>query len=246
MSFRYKKGYRRQRKTGLLLLVIALALVILGISGYKLYQGTREYSEGDDVYEDILEIATEDQGIDFQALQAINPNIRAWIAREDIGLNYPVVQGDDNEYYLKHLVDGTVNKMGSIYMDYRNSPDFSDENTILYGHNMKNGAMFAMLTQYKDPQFYVEHPTLELTTPDAEYIIDLFSFYTIDTNDFVAVTDFGSDVEFISYTQEIIGKSAFKCNINVKPTDKLITLYTCTYDYDNARFILTGVLREKR
>ncbi len=244
MFTRYKKGYR-PRRTWHLWLILILSLGIIFFSGFKIYQGTKEYSQGDEVYQKIEAAADHNGDIDFAALKAINPDIKGWLANESLNINYPIVQGEDNSYYLTHLFDKTVNKMGTIYLDYRNKGDFSDKNTIIYGHNMKNGAIFAMLPNYAEEGFYKEHPTIDLSTPEQDYTVALFSGYIVESQKFEAITSFSSDVEFINYTNETIKSSLFHSEVIVKPSDRLVTFYTCTYDYDNARFILTGVLKEK-
>ena len=96
--------------------------------------------------------------VDFAALEGVNSDIVAWLYGADTGLNYPIVQAEDNDYYLYRLLDGTWNKNGTIFMDYVNRSDFSDQNTLVYGHHMKSGAMFGALVQYKKQEFYDAHP----------------------------------------------------------------------------------------
>lgn len=96
--------------------------------------------------------------VDFAALEGVNSDIVAWLYGADTGLNYPIVQAEDNDYYLYRLLDGTWNKNGTIFMDYVNRSDFSDQNTLVYGHHMKSGAMFGALVQYKKQEFYDRPP----------------------------------------------------------------------------------------
>ena len=91
--------------------------------------------------------------VDFESLRESGPDIIGWLNLPDTVINYPVTQTDDNEYYLHHLYDGTYNKVGCLFADYENKADFSDRNTIIYGHNMRDGSMFAVLNEY-DEQSY--------------------------------------------------------------------------------------------
>ena len=103
--------------------------------------------------------------VDFASLQAINPDIVAWLRIPGV-LEYPVVRGKDNSYYLNHTVQKTYNIAGSIFLDYRNERDFSDSKNIIYGHNMKDGSMFHVLRNYQDIDFFQEHTDMEIYLPD--------------------------------------------------------------------------------
>ena len=103
--------------------------------------------------------------VDFAPLQAINPDIVAWLRIPGV-LEYPVVRGKDNSYYLNHTVQKTYNIAGSIFLDYRNERDFSDSKNIIYGHNMKDGSMFHVLRNYQDIDFFQEHTDMEIYLPD--------------------------------------------------------------------------------
>jgi len=104
--------------------------------------------------------------IDYDGLQAINGDIVAWIQIPGIGVDYPVVQGEDNEHYLHYTFDGKANKAGSIFLDYRNRADFTDRKVILYGHNMKDGSMFSNLKKYQDADFRKEQGRVFLYLPN--------------------------------------------------------------------------------
>ena len=115
-------------------------------------------------------------------------------------LYYPVVQGRDNQYYLKRLFDGKWNSAGCIFLDSRNEPDFSDGHSIIYGHHMKNGTMFSGLTEYKKQEFYEGHPTILLVTPEQSIRVEIFADYVASVEDNAWEIAMGSDVEFENKT----------------------------------------------
>lgn len=181
--------------------------------------------------------------VDFVALQKINPDVVAWIYIPDTNINYPVVQGTDNDYYLNHLADGTWNKAGSIFIDYRNDSDFSDRNTVLYGHNMRNLSMFAQITNYVSQDYYEAHPYAMIMTPDGNYLLKFFSGYVTDVNGAAWKRDFSTDSEYSLWLDRLIEKCYFACEVLPTTSDRVVTLSTCTYEFENARFVLHGVLR---
>lgn len=182
--------------------------------------------------------------VDFAALREINSSVVGWISLEDTDLSYPIAQAKDNKYYLEHLFSGEANSSGCIFLDCSNWGDFSDRNNILYGHNMRNGAMFAPLLRYKDPAFYEEHPRLLLITPERNYVVEIFSGYVLSGWGNAWVTSFGSDGEYEAWLAECAGRSCFSTGITPEAGDRILTLSTCTYEYDDARFLIQGILRE--
>ncbi len=181
--------------------------------------------------------------VDFAALQAINPDITAWICIEGTDINYPVVQGMDNSYYLRRLVDGRYNSAGSIFMDYRNTGDFSDRNNIIYGHNMQNGTMFQQITKYKEQSFYDEHPACQIMTPNGNYRLEFFAGYVVDMNSQAWKLEFATDEEYTLWQEDAISRSTFTGSVDPTAQDRVVTLSTCTYEYDDARYVLVGVLK---
>ena len=181
--------------------------------------------------------------VDFDELAKINPDIVGWIYIEGTDINYPVVQGTDNDYYLKHLFDGTYNSSGCIFLDYRCSADFSDRHSIIYGHHMNNKTMFGGLMSYKDQTFYDEHSVALLVTPTAYYKIQFFSGYVSDNwgNAWDLVLD---DSSYAAWLHEIQAKSCFETEYAPAPEDRIITLSTCTYEFDSAKFVLHGYICE--
>ena len=120
--------------------------------------------------------------VDFESLLAQGPDVKAWLELPGTVIQYPVAQGEDNSYYLKHLYDGTANKVGCLFIDYENAEDFSDNNTIIYGHNMRDGSMFSTLVEYKAQAYYDEHPEMYLVTPEGGYVVEVFSAFVARRN----------------------------------------------------------------
>lgn len=181
--------------------------------------------------------------VNFEYLQDKNEDVAGWIYCEDTPISYPFLQSADNNYYLYRLIDGTQNPSGSLFLDFRNSFDLSDWNSIIYGHNMHDGTMFACLNEYKKQEYYDSHPIMYLLTPDTEYRVELIagisaradaSFY-----DFPVPEDRQEAV-----IQEWLAASTFETHADILPGDRFVTLSTCTYEYDNARFVVIGALRE--
>lgn len=181
--------------------------------------------------------------VDFDALLAINPDVVAWIYIEGTNINYPVVQGQDNSYYLNRLLDGTYNGAGTIFLDYRNKSDLSDRNSVLYGHHMQNGTMLHQITKYKEQSFYDEHPVCLVMTPNGNYKLEFFAGYVIDMNSQAWKMEFASDEEYTQWLDDAISRSTFTSTVQPTAQDRVVTFSTCTYEYNDARFVLVGVLK---
>lgn len=193
--------------------------------------------------------------VDFAGLTDLNSDIVGWIYCEGTAINYPVLQCGDNDYYLRRSYDGAYNAAGSIFVEELNRPVFEDSNTIIYGHHMKNGStMFADLDKWSDQDFYEEHSFIWLLTPQQDYKIVLFSGYTTSAysetytiftgpgaeldeylEKCVAASDFQADEEIVQTAEEII-----QAQTGEKP--RYVLLSTCSYAFDNARYVLHGLL----
>lgn len=183
--------------------------------------------------------------IDFDSLQATNKDTIAWIYSEDTPINYPVVQSGDNSTYLHTMIDGSYNAAGSIFMDYRNNKDLADLNTIIYGHNMKNDSMFGTLDKYKTQEYYNKHPVIYLITPNNTYKVELLA--GIITNDSDSIYHIPQDQEELkALYSEFISKSTFNANSSLGERDRLITFSTCSYETDEARYVVVGKISDKK
>lgn len=181
--------------------------------------------------------------VDFEELARINPDIVGWIFIEGTNINYPVVQGDNNDYYLSHLFDGTYNGSGCIFLDADCSPDFTDQHSIIYGHHMKDKSMFYGLVEYKSQEYYEEHSVALLLTPTHRYKIQLFSGYVSDTWSNAWDKDF-SEYTFKSWLKDIKARSGFSSEHTPDESDLILTLSTCTYEFDTAKYVLHGYIAE--
>ena len=166
--------------------------------------------------------------LDFSGIINDFPDVVAWIVLDNTVINYPVVQGDDNVFYLTHLPNGEKHTMGSIFMDYRNAPDFSDKNTIIYGHNMASGDMFAALNHYRSQEFYEAHPVMKIKTPHHHYILTLFAAYIIDSAMETVPINFDDHQAFKNYVTQAVQRSDFTADVDINYGDRLVTLVTCT------------------
>lgn len=182
--------------------------------------------------------------IDFDALQAVNPDIVGWIYCADTPIDYPVLLGKDNDQYLHHDYTGAYNIDGSIFLDYTCKGDFSQSNTIIYGHHMGyTGSMFTCLKYWADQSFYDEHPVMWLLTPTQDYRVDLFSgHHTEATSNMYTVFEKPGD-DLNAYLQEALDLSLFTASdVQLKPKGRYVMLTTCAYIFDNARFVMHGLL----
>ena len=200
---------------------------MIAISAYQIYTIFHEYEECQSAYE---------------ALHEVNSDIVGWIYLEGSEINYPIAQSGDNSYYLKHLFDKSSNSSGCIFLDCRNASDFTDKHSIVYGHHMKNGTMFSGLDSYKSQEYYDTHPQIMLLTPEQNYVIEIFAGYVASVEDDAWQVDFGSEDDFEEWIGQSIDRSCFAGSVAPAATDRIITLSTCSYEFNNARFVLLGVI----
>ena len=182
--------------------------------------------------------------IDFEGLQEVNPEIIGWIEIPGLALSYPLLQGKDNAYYLTHLADRQPGVSGSIFVDYHNQPDFSDRNTIIYGHNMKDGSMFAKLDQYDLPELYQKEPYFYIYIPGEVLKYQIFSCYAGSVGSEAYTYEFPKIEEFQAFLQTIQSYAAYDTGTEIEGTERVATLSTCVNTNRNYRYLIHGVLRE--
>lgn len=177
----------------------------------------------------------------IEELQLKNPDVVGWIKLEETEIDYPIVQAEDNAYYLKRDWLGQDNSAGAIFMDYRNDPEGLEErksHTILYGHHRQDGSMFQNLMKYKEEAYFQENPTFEVTDQYGTHTFEIFSVYVTNIDFYFIETRFPKDEDFEGFLDSIIERRKFDTEVTVTAEDHLLTLSTCTYEYDDARFVV--------
>lgn len=242
---------------------ITLCISVFLIGGFITGKAVLENRKGEQAYEalrmemsvdnyersitkpaaDVLEEEVEKtSAMDFTALKEINKEAVGWLRLEGSIIDYPVMHTDDNDYYIKHIYTGEANKYGALFADYRNTGLFTDKNTVIYGHNMLDGSMFSALAEYKQQDYYEQFPTMLLYTPEGDYRIELFCG-TVEGGNYEFVQfSFDSDEEFMEYIEGFRERSTFISDVIVEPEDRIVSLSTCSYENDNARYMVMGKL----
>lgn len=189
--------------------------------------------------------------IDFEGLWEINPEIYAWIRVPDTNIDYPVLQHleDDQSYYLTRNIYGESNQAGSIYTEYYNSRDFQEPNTVLYGHNMKNGSMFHNVRYFAEREYFDEHEELYIYLPEKILKYKIIACYEYDDRHLLGSFDFHDEEVFAEYLEEIMNPRSMYAmireGVELTTEDKLVTLSTCVANKPNNRRLLQAVLVEE-
>ena len=179
--------------------------------------------------------------MDFDSLCRRNPEIVGWIYCADSPVNYPVLQASDNKKYLKTQPDGKTSGSGAIFIDCNCRRDFASDNTIMYGHNLKN-KMFSCLLKYDSQSYYDAHSVMWLLTPGGDYRIELFAGFVIKDGGRVYVIDLLTPQDWTDFTGYCLRSSRFAPVFQPEPDNRLITLSTCDGSFENARYVVVGSL----
>ncbi len=175
--------------------------------------------------------------VDFKALKETNEDVVGWLYCEGTYIHYPVVQGEDNSYYLRKDLKGNYLISGTLFVDYRNRELGRDKNYIIYGHNMKTDRMFGSLVKYKDQAYYEAHPTLFYLTPEGDYLIEAVAGRIVDEQEifYDPNPDPGAYWQFLENT---LANSTFDSGITLTEADKLMILSTCSQENVSTRYVL--------
>ena len=177
--------------------------------------------------------------IDFDALKKINPDVVSWITIPGTNIDYPLLQGKDNNQYLHKDMEGRDSAAGAIFLDHGDKADLSSLHNIIYGHHMKNGTMFKDIVKYKDQQYFDEHQDIILYTPDREIHLKALAAVVANPDAIRRKIDFQSWEEFTSYIEEMTQDArAFATVPKGTAIRRLYSFVTCSYEFQNARTIL--------
>ena len=176
--------------------------------------------------------------IDLNALREVNPDVVGWIHIPNSLVNYPLMQGEDNQFYLEHTWEGSENPYGSIFLEHRNSPDLTDFNTIIYGHNMMNGSMFGGLSQYAYQWFWEWNRYIYIVTDEGVLRYEIFSSYLAAIDSGTYRIRFPETEDREAFLAMALENSQISTGITPAPTDRIITLSTCTgLGYESRRVV---------
>lgn len=219
-----------------------------------LYDLHKVDSAGQNAEETVAEEATDTEvyecPVDFEGLWETNKDVYAWITIPGTEIDYPILQHEtDNTYYLNYNIDGSYGYPGCIYTENMNSKDFTDNNTVIYGHNMKNGTMFAGLHKYEDKTFFEENQKILIYTPEEELNYTIFAAYIYDDRHLLYSFDFDQEEVYAAYLEEIKNMRSMNAQIRedveVTSQDKIITLVTCIGNQPEKRLLVQAVLEKE-
>ncbi len=264
-SIREQRHRKNQLKNFLLGIFLGLCIALLIFSIWKLGSIILGYRSGNSEYDKLQQYVLEDpvspedadladtdgdeeaedsesalvrmERIDLASLQEINSEAIGWIEIPDTQISYPLVQTSDNEYYLTHTFSGEQNKSGSIFVETLNSADFSDLHTIIYGHNMKNGSMFAALKNYEKLSYFTAHPYVYIDLEDGSHCYQIFSCHEVEVSDTTYTIGYAADEQYEAFLESITASSLYDTGVDVDISDSVITLSTCTSN-GQSRFVV--------
>lgn len=188
------------------------------------------------------------QGGDWQPLWEQYPGAVGWIAAPELGIDYPVMQGEDNQYYLNHLPDGRYNVVGSVFMDAQNDPLLGDPLTLVYAHHVGGGEMFSPLVNYRSQTFLEQHPTMMYYTPEKAYTVEIFAAQEVDGADGAFLWEYEggeNQAQSALWLEERMAASDI-AGPRPQAQDSLLALVTCySLREDAPRYIVYGILKEQ-
>ena len=217
-------------------IVNIVLILIIFICIYNISEKLIEYNKADNSYEKIRVEKEEENLYDKYE------DYRGWIKIDNTNINYPIVQGKDNSFYLDKDINKNYLSSGSIFMNYLNH-GFNDENTVLFGHHMRNKTMFAQLKKYKEKEFFYGDNDIVIEVENGKVLkYKVFSAYVTDAKDNYIKTNFDDKAQYKELLEDIKNKSLYKSDIDVNENDKIITLSTCSYEFNDARMVVHGKL----
>ncbi len=256
---RYHRGRKKKSGAGYVVILTA-AIVVFCISAFQIYRILTGYHRGRAEYDRIRKAAVQvidwketsdgsgteyaSAWIDFEQLLAINPDTVGWLRfdPEPAQIDYPIVQGPDNDLYLNKTFSANENTVGAIFVNAYNRPDFSDRNTIIYGHRMNDSSMFHDLKKYQDKSFWEANPYFYIYTPDGkELTYHIYSAGVVKDVSDTYLTEFESDEAFQKFLDMTKETSGFDTGVQVDTEDTVVTLSTCTSAGSDDRFVVRGV-----
>lgn len=232
---RYKEKNRKINISKILLFVFVLGMVISTYKIIEWFENNKRNKEITNAIMEAVDIEETDENelnmynVNFEKLKTTNPDTVGWLKVEGTKVEYPVVQGKNNSFYLNHSFNKEYNAAGWIFADYTNNFDEMDKNTVIYGHNRKDGSMFYTLKDVLKKEWYKDETKRKITfiTENGENIYETFSVYQIEAETYYLTTKFSSNVEYKKFLNTIKNRSIENFNVDVNEEDEILTLSTC-------------------
>ena len=174
----------------------------------------------------------------YEKLLELNDEVSGWIKIDGTRIDYPFLQHRDNDYYLHTNIENKKSVRGCVYIDYRNDRELKNKNTLVYGHNMKDGSMFKDLVRYKNKDFFNLHGIIHMDSLYEESDWQVFSVYVVDADKETIDPDYPDEESFIKELNRFKDRSMYKTDIQLSSNDRVITLVTCSYETKNSRTIV--------
>ena len=231
---------KKKNKKGIYTVLMLVCAIVFFFALYKVVDILMDYKEIDDFYDETAQSYVKESidgsvsDILLDGLIAENGDIKGWIYIQDTDISYPVLQGPDNYYYLYRAYNKQYLGAGSIFLEALNSPDFTDEHTVIFGHNMYNGSMFGPLDKFFDEDYRDEHPNVFIKLPDGSWNrYEIFAVYTADIDDGTFTVFAENQEEYDKYLALIESKNVYERTTPPANGERILTLSTCTEDSDD-------------
>ena len=230
---------KRRLKPWVIIVFMIICLSGVVYSSYNIFIWKDNSNKNNEIKQQIDEAIVVNKSVDneydsyeinFNMLKEQNRDTVAYLKVNNTNIDYIVLKGNDNSYYLKHNFNKEYNVMGWIFADYRNKFDGGDKNIVIFGHNIKDGTMFGSLKNVLTKEWFndeINH-IITLVTEESENLYQVFSTYTIEPEDYYITTNFNSNLEYQKFLTAIKSRSIYNYNIDVNTSDSILTLSTCT------------------
>lgn len=215
-----------------------IAIIVMIWAGLEIYKWAIAYPK---VEEELQEAKQHE----LHSFQQQYPNSVGWLQLQNTRIDNPIMQAENNTFYLTHNYKGEKSRGGAIFLDYRNDTDLSQQHTIFYGHVLRNETMFGSLSKYSEQSYAIEHPTFQYKTVKEQFELHVFAAYKTTTDFYYIETEFQGD-EFLDFLQTIRTKSEIDMPVEVSSTDHIVTFSTCTTSSnDKERFVVHAKVVKK-
>lgn len=237
------------------IVISAILIGVVIVSGTMLELKLNEYRTAQDIHTKMTKEVRKGRKVDFDKLEKENPDVCGWIYVKDTQIDYPIVQGKDNDYYLHRDFDGSYLYDGCIFVDAAVSSPFSKyENTVIYGHRMNSGAMFHDLRNFEDEEFFTSHNKIIIETKAQSYDLHVIAFCAEDSDSDLYTVSFADETSELPREDRALKRSEFLelvsskaqhlSNELVMEDDPIVTLSTCVYSDSDARIQIIGILKD--